>query len=105
MPRTYHSASFVVMQIHLLPERPAPLAGIDELPAELDPVTDVVRAAAPFPVADAGHRGVVLCLRPRGMMAVIAGAGLDRALGAGPGDGVRHRRACYRVDKRSLSAT
>lgn len=84
------------MQVHLFPEVPAPLAGIDELPGEPEAVADVVGATAPFPVPDTG--------RPPRLVRVVARAGLYAALAAGPRYAVRHRCARYRVDERRLSA-
>lgn len=60
------------MQIHLLAEVASPLAGVDKVPGELDAETNVVRAAAPFPVRSLGILRLMIEL-----MAVVASAGLD----------------------------
>lgn len=92
------------MQIHLLPQRLAPFAGVHELAADGEAEADVVGAAAPFEVphgphgVGAHHLGPALVVR-------LAVACFDGALAAGPGYRVRHGRAGYRVDERRLPAT
>lgn len=76
---TYHSSSFVVVQIHLLPEAPPPLASIHEFSAELESKGDVIRASTPFPVPDAvraNNRRRIYSLRPPSVVTVIAIASL-----------------------------
>jgi len=93
------------VQIHLLAQIATPLAGIDELPGELESESDVVGAAAPLPVPHTGHTArLVVGLWGSRLVAVIAGAGLDAPFTAGPGDRVGHRRTGDCVDEARLSA-
>lgn len=93
------------MQVHLLPQGPATLSRVHELSGELVAEADVVGAAAPLPVSDAGggdgpRVGVGAAA---GLMAVVARAGLYAALAAGACDRVRHCRTRDGVDERGLS--
>lgn len=95
------------MQVHLLPQGPATLSRVDELSGELVAEADVVGAATPLPVSDAGggdgpRVGVGAAT---GLMTVVARAGLDAAFAAGPCDCVRHCGTRDGVDERRLSTT
>lgn len=93
------------MQVHLLTQRPAALAGVDEFPRELEPEPDVVTAAAPLPVPDSGDRAHAVGLRCPALVRVVTRARLDRSFAAGPRDAVRHGRAGDRVDEGRLSTS
>lgn len=101
---TYRSSGFVVVKIHLLSEAAPSFSGVDELPGELVAEADVVRTAAPLPVANAlrRRRGAGVGRAPR-LVTVVAGTRLDAALAARPRHGVRHRRAGDGVNERRLS--
>lgn len=92
------------MQIHLLTKIAAALAGVDEVSRELEAEPDVVRAAAPLPVTDAGHLAGGGHLRRFGMVAVVAGARLDGALCASARNRVGDRCAGDGVQKGGLAA-
>lgn len=93
------------MQIHFLAKIATPLASIDELPGELEPESDVVRAAAPLPVPYTGHAArLMVGLRGSRLVAIVAGAGLDGTLAAGPGYRVGNRRTGDGIDEASLAA-
>ena len=100
---TYHSASLVVVNVHLLSQIATPFSDIDELAGELEAVADVVGAAAPLPVAQAWHSNGDLW-RPR-LVTVVTRARLDATLAARPGYRVRHPRTHDGVDERRFSAT
>lgn len=101
---TYHSSSLVVMQIHLLPETPAPLPRVHELPAELEAEPDVVRTPSPLPVPNTpGHGVVSRNPGPALVVTVVAIARLNCALTAGPGHRVRHCRTGDGVDESRLT--
>lgn len=103
-PLTHPSSGLVVVQVHLLPQVPPPLAGVHELPAEFEAEVYVVRASAPVPLAPAAPDRVGL--GPAAPAAgVVAVAGADRALAARPRDGVGDGRARDRVDERGLATT
>lgn len=104
---SHRSSRFVVVQVHLLPQGSAALSRVHELSGELVAEADVVGAAAPLPVSDAGggdgpRVGVGAAA---GLMAVVARAGLYAALAAGACDRVRHRCTRDGVDERCLSTT
>lgn len=104
---SHRSSRFVVVQVHLLPQGPATLSRVHELSGELVAEANVVGAAAPLPVSDAGggdgpRVGVGAAA---GLMAVVARAGLYAALAAGACNRVRHRRTRDGVDERCLSTT
>lgn len=102
---TYPSPRFIVVQVHLLPEISSSFTGIHKLPAELEAEADVVRTSAPVHLPYSCHRVVARHLRATPMVAVVAVAGLYGPLAARPGNGVRHCRTGYCVDKRCLSTT
>lgn len=101
---TYHSAGLVVVQVHLLAQVAAALAGVDKVARELEAEADVVGAAAPLPVADAGHLAGRRHLRRLAVVAVVAGARLDGALGAGARNRVGDRRTGDGVQEGGLAA-
>ena len=101
MTNTYRSACLVVVEVHLLAQVAAALAGVHEFSGELEAVADVVGAAAPLPVPQAVHGGD---LGGPGLVAVVTRTGLYAALTARPGDGVRHAGARDRIYERRLSA-
>jgi hypothetical protein len=101
--RDMHSASLVVVNVHLLPQIATPFSDIDELAGELEAVADVVGAAAPLPVAQAWHSNGDLW-RPR-LVTVVTRARLDATLAARPGYRVRHPRTHDGVDESRFSAT
>lgn len=102
---THRSASLVVVQVHLLPERFSSLAGVDELAAEAEAKADVVAAAAPLPYAHIGGGSGAGAVRHAVDVRVVAGARLDGALGTRAWHRVRHACARYRVDERCFPAT
>lgn len=100
---THRSARFVVVQIHLLPDVAAFLAGVHEFAWKFVSETDVVGAAAPFPVADTGDR-VGRYVSAAALVTDFTGTRFDAAFAAPSGDGVRNRRAGNCVDKRCFPA-
>lgn len=52
---TYCSASLVVVQIHFFSQVAATLARVNELAREFKAKTNIIRTAAPFPIAHAGY--------------------------------------------------
>ena len=93
------------MQIHPLPDVPAPLARVDELPAELHPERQIIGAPSPFPVLHPHRRRRSNRLGPSPVVAVVAVARPYRALAAGPCDGVGDGRARYGVYEGGLPAS
>lgn len=94
------------MEIHFLAEIATTLASVHEFPGELESESDIVRATAPFPIPNSGHAAsLVVGLGRSGLVAVVAGAGLDGALAAGPGNGVGHRRTGDGVNEAGFTAT
>lgn len=93
------------MQIHLLAQIASSLAGVHELARELEAEANVVGAAAPLPIPNAGHAAsLMIGLRWTRLVAVVAGAGLDGALAAGPGYRMGHSRAGDSIDEARLAA-
>lgn len=107
------------MQVHLLPEVPASLTGIDEFPAELEPEPDVIGTASPIPLSDTGRGsggrlrrrdGVRMDNRRRrpsgaAMPRIVAVARLYAALATSTRYCVRHRSTRYGVDEGGLATT
>lgn len=102
---TYRSARLIVVQIHLLAQIASTLAGVHEFARELETEPDVVRAAAPLPVPDAGNAArLMIGLRRARLVAVVAGAGLDGALAAGSRYRMGHSGAGDGIDEARLTA-
>lgn len=90
------------MQIHFLAQIASTLAGIDEFTREFETESNIVRAAAPFPIAHSSNAAsLMIRLWGTRLVAVIAGAGFDGALAAGTrnrvgncgtGDGINEAR-------------
>lgn len=95
------------MQVHLLPQRLAPLARIHELPADVEAEADVIRATAPFEIPDVGDGGVVAVREHLGPSSVVrlAVAGVYGAFAARPRYGVRYCGGGDGVDEGGLPAT
>jgi hypothetical protein len=45
---TYHTSSFVVVQVHFLTQCASLFAGVDEFPCELIAENDIIGASTPF---------------------------------------------------------
>lgn len=93
------------MEIHFFSKGFASFAGVDEFSAESEAEADVVAAAAPLPDADVGGGGGAGAVRRAVDVRVVAGAGLDGALGTRAGHCVRHARTCYRINEGRFAAT
>lgn len=103
------------MQIHLLPQIPAPLPGINKLSAEFEAKFNIIRTSAPIPftgtrtssgdgIVNTGG-GCAGYLRPPSVVRVVAVAGAYGALAAGPRDGMGDGGTGYGVDEGGFSAT
>lgn len=100
---TYRTTRLIVVQIHFLAEIASTFAGIDKFTREFETESNVVRAAAPFPIAHSSNAtSLMIRLWGTRLVAVIAGAGFDGALAAGTrnrvgnsgtGDGINE--ACF----------
>lgn len=110
---THPSSSFVVMQIHLLPQIPAPFPCVHEFPAEFEPKIYIVRTPAPIPFpcavtssAAASTKGGCACyLRSASMMSVITVTGTNGTFTTSSSYGMCDCCTCYGIDEGSLSTT
>lgn len=103
---TYRSSGFVVVKVHLLAQIATSFAGVDKFSREFKAETNIVRAAAPFPVAHSGGTGRWRSglWRPR-LMTIITGARLNGAFAASSRHRMRNRCTCDGINKSSLTAS
>lgn len=95
-PAPHRSAAAVVVQVHEGPRVPArPLFGVDEGFGKVNPVADVVAAAAPVELPS-------LVLGPPSLVRVAV-ARLELPLAAGAGQCVDHARRGDGVDERRFA--
>lgn len=98
---TYRTSRFIVVQVHFLAQTSTSLSGVDEFARKFESEADVVRAAAPFPISDAGHIVQRGFRRPLafGLMTIIARTWLDAAFGTRSGNGVSDSCTRYCVNE------
>jgi hypothetical protein len=101
---THRSARLIVVQIHLLAQRPPSLACIHKLPRKLEPESNVVRTSTPLPVTHAHHLRQIGRLRRPCLMTVVTRTRLYRSFAASARYRMRHRCTSDGIDERRFSA-